>query len=104
MTVSSTQAGVSMGGDASKPGMALGVEVLPGINGVMSSSKITSLFSVLDYVTKVIGNLTGAGFCVLFCEKFGVRNPPIRAVALVRVRSLICLDAFLELFCFPVGV
>lgn len=49
----STQAGVSMGGDASKPGMAVGVEVLPGINGVISSGKITSLFSVLDYVTKV---------------------------------------------------
>lgn len=58
----STQAGVSMGGDASKPGMALGVEVLPGVNGVISSSKITSLFSVLDYVTKVTSQETIWGF------------------------------------------
>lgn len=44
---------MSMGGKSPEPGMALSVEILPGINGIVSSSKIRSLFSVLDYVTKV---------------------------------------------------
>lgn len=42
-----------MGGDSSKPGIALDVELLPGFMGTVSPPKIRNLFSVLDYVTKV---------------------------------------------------
>ncbi|CAM9617791.1 unnamed protein product, partial [Ectocarpus fasciculatus] len=42
----------AMGGGVSKPGMALAVEVMPGVKGVMSPAKIRGLFRVLDYVTK----------------------------------------------------
>lgn len=42
----------TMGGGDSKPGMALAVEVMPGVKGIMSPAKIRDLFQVLDYVTK----------------------------------------------------
>ena len=39
-------------GGTPKPGVELGVEVLPGVKGVMSPAKISGLFRVLDYVTR----------------------------------------------------
>lgn len=39
-------------GRVSKPALALAVEVMPGVKGVMSPAKISGLFRVLDYVTK----------------------------------------------------
>lgn len=42
----------TIGGGVSEPAMALKVEVLPGVKGVVSPAKISGLFRVLDYVTK----------------------------------------------------
>lgn len=39
-------------GGVSKPAMALAVEVMPGVKGVISPAKISGLFRVLDYVTR----------------------------------------------------
>lgn len=46
------QANVIVGGGVSKPGVALSVDVVPGVNYVLSPLKIRTLFQVLDYVTK----------------------------------------------------
>lgn len=46
------QADITMGGGVSRPGMALSVEVVPGVICVMSPLKIRTMFRVLDYVTK----------------------------------------------------
>lgn len=45
-----------MGGGVSKPGLALVVDVMPGVIGLMSPGKIRTLYQVLDYVTKVRGD------------------------------------------------
>lgn len=42
-----------MGGGASKPGIAIAMDVMSGVRGVMSPAKIRNLFQILDYVTKV---------------------------------------------------
>lgn len=49
----------AVGGGVSKPGMALAVEVMPGVKGVMSPDRIYGVYQVLDYVTKA--DLTGEG-------------------------------------------
>lgn len=67
--VDATMGGGEVGG-VSKPAMALVVEVMPGVKGVMSPAKIGGLFRVLDYVTKA--DLKAEG---------GPGEPPIGLVA-----------------------
>lgn len=47
-----TVGGGGGGGGGSEAGLALAVEVMPGVKGIMSPAKIRNLFRVLDYVTK----------------------------------------------------
>lgn len=54
------KADATIGGGVSKPGVALAVEVMPGVKGFISPEKIRGLFKVLDYVTKADLNARGA--------------------------------------------
>lgn len=46
------KAHATVGGGVSEPGVVLGMEVMPGVKGVISPEKICGLYRVLDYVTK----------------------------------------------------
>lgn len=54
------KAEATIGGEISKPGVLLTVEVMPGVKGFISPDKIRGLFKVLDYVTKADLNALGA--------------------------------------------